>query len=251
MINTTVTISPSITATPCPIATTFKPSLTITNHPPTPTRIPILTPTNPPSIIPPEISMGNQSKKQIIFTFDGGAGIQSMQEILDTLQKHNIKSTFFTTGTWANQNQEYIKKIASNGHEIFNHTYTHPYLTNVSDEQIISELKRTEDLIMLLTHKSTKPYFRAPYGDRNLHVREIAGKQGYQSIYWTIDALDWKESEGYTAEQVKQRIYTNQRPGAIILMHIGDTITGQILDEVLTKLEGDGYQIVPLSTGIH
>jgi peptidoglycan-N-acetylglucosamine deacetylase len=267
--------SPEITATPCPTdennqiiqisqLPTSTPCPTISISPPRESNLPsiISTPTakptitRPPSPTPtvfvmqPEINIGNTSKKQIAFTFDGGAGTQSMQKILNTLQKHNVKGTFFVTGDWAYKNQGWILEMSNKGHEIFNHTYTHPYLTKIPDDQIITEFKRTEDLIVKLTGKSTKPYFRAPYGDRNTRVLEVAGRQGYRSIYWTVDALDWKESEGYTAEQVKQRIYSNQRNGAIVLMHIGDNITGQILDEVFTKIIAEGYQPVSLTQAL-
>jgi len=199
---------------------------------------------------PAEISWGNRNKKQVIFTFDGGSGIQSAQTILDTLEKHSVKGTFFLTGAWANKNQALTRQISQKSHEIFNHTYNHPRLTDISDTQIASEFKDTDDLIRNLTGKSTKPYFRPPYGARNPHVLDIAASQGYQSVYWTVDALDWKESSGETAEQVKNRILQKLQPGVIYLMHIGDNITGQILDSVFQQIEAQGYSIVSLSQGL-
>jgi peptidoglycan-N-acetylglucosamine deacetylase len=71
---------------------------------------------------------------------------------------------------------------------------------------------------------------------------------GWQSVYWTLDALDWEP--GKTAEQVKQRIYSNLKNGAIILMHVGDDITGNIIDEVFTYVENQGYKIINLSEGL-
>lgn len=243
------TLRPSISYSPSQNPTASAPLTQSTKLPPTPlTQYP--TPTKPPFVLSPEISLGNTQKKQMIFTFDAGAGTQSLQQILDTLQKHTVKGTFFITGSWAVKNPELLKKIADGEHEIFNHTYTHPYLTEASDMKIITELSSTETSIFTLVKRTTKPYFRAPYGDRNQQVIGIAGGQGYRSVYWSIDALDWKEPEGYTAEQVKQRIYNNQKNGAIVLMHIGDNITGQILDEVFTKLKHDGFQIVSLTQGL-
>lgn len=204
--------------------------------------------TTPPFQISGEISRGNPNKKQIIFTFDGGAGINSAQKILETAQKHNLKLTFFSTGKFAEKNPDLIKQIASSGHEIFNHTYSHPHLTQLTDEQIKEELIKTDQIISDLTNTTTKPFFRPPYGDRNTHVLEIAQGAGWQSVYWTLDALDWMTDK--TAEQVKQRIYSNLKNGAIILMHVGDDITGSILDEVFTYIENQGYKIVSLSEGV-
>jgi peptidoglycan/xylan/chitin deacetylase (PgdA/CDA1 family) len=230
----TASSQPTATITPTPA----------TNLTPSPPNQPAFTGT------PPEIAWGNRDKKQVIFTFDGGSGIQSAQAILDTLAKHKVKGTLFLTGSWVSKNPDLTKQIAKKGYEIYNHTYNHPYLTQIPDAQIISELKAADDLVFNLTGKHTKPYFRPPYGARNDHVREVAAKEGYQSVYWTIDALDWKESSGTTADQVKARIMENLKPGTIYLMHIGDNITGQILDEVFQQIKGQGYSIVSLSQGI-
>jgi peptidoglycan/xylan/chitin deacetylase (PgdA/CDA1 family) len=202
----------------------------------------------PPFIVKGEISRGNPAKKQIIFTFDAGAGTNSLQKILETAKTHNLKVTFFSTGKFAEKNPEIIKQIAADGHEIFNHTYSHPHLTQITDEQIKEELDKTEQIISGLTQKTTKPYFRPPYGDRNNHVLEIAKENSYQSVFWTLDALDWMTDK--TAEQVKEKIYSNLKNGAIILMHLGDDITGNILDEVFTYIENRGYKIVSLTEGL-
>lgn len=252
--STTVIPSTAVVTSSIPCTTSIIPSSTILK-----TTIPLTTlkPTNTPlpTTIKPtqsftEINIGDTSKKQVIFTFDAGAGTQSMQKILDVLKKYNVTGTFFITGKWAEANKEYIKTISSNNYEIYNHTYNHPYLTKISDEDIIKELKTTEDLIYSLTGKSTKPFFRAPYGDRNNHVLSVTANQGYRSVYWTVDALDWKESSGETSDQVKDIIYKNLKPGCIYLMHIGDNITGQILDEVFQHVIAQGYSIKSLSQGL-
>lgn len=203
---------------------------------------------SPPFVVKGEISGGNPAKKQIIFTFDGGASNVSVQKILETAKKHSVKLTFFVTAKFVEQNPEPIKKIAQEGHEIFNHTYSHPHLTQLTDGQIREELKKCDDVVYNLTGKNTKPYFRPPYGDRDQRVLKIAQEEGYQSVYWSTDALDWMA--GRTAEQVKERIYSNLKPGAIILMHVGDDITGNVLDEVFTYIENQGYKIVSLTEGL-
>lgn len=195
-----------------------------------------------------EISKGNPNKKQVIFTFDAGADNQSAAKILEIAKKHNVKITFFVTGKFAEKFPDLIKQMAADGHEIFNHTYSHPHLTQITDEQIKEELQKAEEIIRSLTGTTTKPYFRPPYGSRNAHVLAVAQNQGYQSVFWTLDALDWIVDK--TEQAVKDRIYNNLKNGSIILMHVGDNITGNILDEVFTKIENDGYKIVPLSQGI-
>jgi peptidoglycan/xylan/chitin deacetylase (PgdA/CDA1 family) len=201
-------------------------------------------------VTPAEIVWGNRNEKQVIFTFDAGSGTNSLQSILETLAKHNVKGTFFLTGKWAEQNPEAVKQISDANHEIFNHTYDHPHLIQLSASEIQNELQRTNEIIKNLTGVSTKPYFRPPFGERNSAVLDAAAQAGYQSVYWTIDVLDWKEDSGFTAEQAKERIFGNLSAGTIYLMHVGDNITGEILDEVFTQIENQGYKIVSLMQGV-
>ena len=201
-------------------------------------------------IVPTEIVRGDTTKKQIIFTFDAGSGTVSVVPILGALKKHNIKGTFFLTGKWALNNPSLTRMIVDDGHEVFNHTYDHPYLTSLKDEEITAQLVNMNEAFHNIVGSGTKPYFRPPYGDRNERVLRITAQAGYRSVYWTLDAHDWKESEGMTDNEVKERILTNLEPGMIILMHVGDNITGNILDDVLTKIKQLGYTAVSLTQGL-
>lgn len=197
-----------------------------------------------------EITHGDTRKKQVIFTFDGGDGIQSADQILAVLAKHQVKGTFFLTGKFIEANPELVKRMAASGNEIFNHTYDHPHLTQSSDGEIAGELQKMESVLEATTGISPRPYFRAPYGDRDQRVLGEAFKVGYESVYWSIDARDWEESTGETAAEVHDNIISNLAPGNIYLMHIGDAITGSILDEVFTEIENRGYRLVSLTQGL-
>jgi peptidoglycan/xylan/chitin deacetylase (PgdA/CDA1 family) len=197
-----------------------------------------------------EIAHGDTTKKQVIFTFDGGGTIQSANTILQVLAKHHVKGTFFLTGKMVQANPDLVRRVASAGHEIFSHTFDHPDLTTLTDDQITQELNIMEGILKTTANVSPKPYFRAPYGARNARVLAVAAKDGYRSVYWTLDALDWKEPQGETAQQVKERILSHVAPGNIYLMHVGDSITGSILDDVFTTIESKGYRIVSLTQGI-
>ncbi len=197
-----------------------------------------------------EITIADTGKKQVVFTFDAGAQSISVDSILKSLKKYKLKGTFFVTGNYARKNPDLVRKIAQEGHEIFNHTDNHLNLTKISEASIVAELENADKTISNLTGKTTKPYFRPPYGARDKRVREIAASLGYQCVYWTIDALDWKEGQGITDSYVKKRILDNLRPGTIILMHVGDGITGRILDEVMKEIERKGYMINPLSKSL-
>ena len=197
-----------------------------------------------------EIVYGDRTKKVMIFTFDAGDKAQSAEGILTVLAKHHVKGTFFMTGKFIEANPALVKQISSGGNEIFDHTYDHKDLTTLTDAQIKAELDGMNALLASTTGMSARPYFRAPYGARDLRVRTAAAADGFQSVYWTLDARDWMESTGETADQVRERILSNIAPGTIVLMHVGDTITAAILDDVFTKIEAQGYKIVSLSQGL-
>lgn len=200
--------------------------------------------------VPPEISYGDRTKKQVILTFDGGEGNDSADAILSTLHAKGLRGTFFLTGAFVDRNQALVKRIHTEGHEIYNHTNSHPHLTTLSSTAIATELERMDSKIRTITGSSTKPFFRPPYGDRDSHVALAAAQAGYRSVYWSVDALDWQESSGMTDDVVEQRILNGLHPGSIVLMHVGDTITGRILGRVIDEIRNRGYELVSLSQGI-
>jgi peptidoglycan/xylan/chitin deacetylase (PgdA/CDA1 family) len=164
------------------------------------------------------------------------------------LAQYGVRGTFFLTGKFSEANPDLTRQIASAGHEIFNHTYSHPDLATVSDDTIAAELQREENINLSLTGKSTKPYFRPPYGSRNAHILDVAWAQGYRSVYWTVDALDWQTTA--TDSFVYNRVISNLSNGMIVLMHIGDDITGRILGSLFADIKSRGYSIVSLTQGL-
>lgn len=197
-----------------------------------------------------EIVRGDISKRQVIFTFDGGDGSESSMKVLQVLAKHNVKGSFFLTGKFVEANQDLVRSMALLGHEVYNHTYSHLHLPKLNDDDIDAQMKMTEEVLKRVANIDPKPYMRAPYGDRDGRVLKKLFKDGYQSVYWTVDAMDWEESNGQTAKEVKERILMNLAPGNIYLMHLGDNLTGQILDEVFTNIESKGFKIVSLKEGV-
>lgn len=237
--NKKVTSVPSATTTVTP--KTSVPSQTSV----TPTEVsktrPIIEPMNK------EVNIGNTSLKNIALTFDAGSGSTQTASILDILKENNLHATFFLTGKWAEQNPELVKKIVAEGHTLGNHTYDHTDLTTLSDSEIKTEFEKTENIIQnIVPGTPLKPYFRPPYGARNQHVWDYVANLGYQSIYWTVDALDWQE--GKTVNEVKQRVFDSATNGAIILMHVGDDLTPQALPSIISELQNRGYKLGTLES---
>lgn len=193
------------------------------------------------------ITSGNTTSKVVALTFDDGADGTNVNKILKILADHNVKSTFFLTGSGANHHPQAIKNIAAQGHEVSNHSYSHPDFTKLTAAQMKSELDRTETVIRNLTGKTTKPLFRAPFGAVNNNVLAGVGAAGYtHTIQWDIDTVDWK---GISASQITNKVMNNVKPGSIVLMHTGAGAPGTpvALPDMITKLKAQGYKFVTVS----
>lgn len=192
---------------------------------------------------------GDRTKEQVIFTFDGGSVDVSGRQILPVLAKHHVKGTFFLTGKFMEQNADLVKQMIAAGYEVYSHTYDHPYLTRISDIEIADELKKADMTFKDITGGTLRPYYRPPYGDIDKRVIETAYEYGYEAVLWSVDAEDW-EAPNISDEEVVNKIISNIRPGNIFLMHIGDDITGRVLDRVFSEIEAKGYKIVSLREGL-
>jgi polysaccharide deacetylase family sporulation protein PdaB len=192
------------------------------------------------------VSKVNTTAKVVALTFDDGSDGAKAQKILQILSQNNIKSTFFLTGEAAEQHPQLIKNIVAQGHEIGNHSYSHPYFTQISSTMMKEELNKTETIIKSLTGLTTKPLFRAPYGAYNSSVLQAVGEVGYtKTIMWTIDTVDWT---GNSANEITQRVLNNISPGSIVLMHVASgTNTTVALPGMISSLKSMGYSFVTVS----
>lgn len=148
----------------------------------------------------------------------------------------------FVTGQFAQLYPETIRKMAFDGHEIANHSMTHPHFTELTAPEISAEIGATEGTVQGLTGLSTMPYFRFPYGDRNIPAIQFLNSIGYVSVNWTIDSRDWQ----HPPAQVSSTILSQLRGGAIILMHDRDT-TVQVLPGVIDGIRSQGFVPVTLT----
>jgi peptidoglycan/xylan/chitin deacetylase (PgdA/CDA1 family) len=137
-----------------------------------------------------EVVRGAPGRRQIALTFDGGSGADALPELLAALRDASAKCTFFLTGEWVQRYPNSAKQIVRDGHEIGNHTWSHPDLTTLSERDISWEINRADAAIQAFYGQSTRPLFRAPFGARNNRVLRFVHALGYRSIYWSLDSLD-------------------------------------------------------------
>lgn len=193
------------------------------------------------------VTKGNTTSKVVALTFDDGSDGTNINKILDILSANNVKATFFLTGSGANNHPTWIKNISAKGHQLGNHSYSHPDFTKLTAAKIKSELDTTEATIKGLTGKTTKPIFRAPFGASNASVLKAVGDAGYtHTIQWNIDTVDWK---GVSSTQITDKVLNNIVPGSIVLMHTGAGASGTpgALPGMISKLKAKGYKFVTVS----
>jgi polysaccharide deacetylase family sporulation protein PdaB len=189
----------------------------------------------------------NTTSKVIALTFDDGSDGTNIQKILDTLSANKVKATFFLTGSGAEKHSQAIKNIVAKGHQISNHSFSHPDFTKLSAAKMKAELDKTEATIKKITGKSTKPLFRAPFGSTNAAVLAAVGNAGYtHTIHWNIDTVDWK---GVSSASITNKVVNNVVPGTIVLMHTGAGASGTpgALPGMISKLKAKGYKFVTVS----
>ena len=148
---------------------------------------------------------------------------------------------------WIEKYPEQVKAIVDAGHEIGNHSNTHPDMAQLDKRQIEEEIKVTNDKISEFTGEETI-LFRPPFGSYSNDLIEGAKDLGCYTIQWDVDSLDWK-NEG--AEQIINRVVSNVSPGSIVLFHNNAEYTTQALPTIIKELKDQDYSIVPISELIY
>ena len=180
----------------------------------------------------------------IALTFDDGPSEKLTPRLLDLLAQHHIHATFFVIGENVAQHPEIVKRAAREGHEIGNHSWSHPNLAKMSDENVRSQIKRTEEVISGAI--GTRPVLlRPPYGSlaaRQKHL--IHDELGYEIVLWDVDPYDWKRPG---PSVVTNRILKETRPGSIVLSHDIHPGTIEAMPATLNELEAKGFKFVTVS----
>lgn len=192
------------------------------------------------------IKSGSRDKKLIALTFDDGPHPKETNQVLDVLKKYNVKATFFIAGKHANWYPEPLIRASKEGHEIGNHTFNHPDISNLSSSQIETEMIKCEEILLKLTGKKTN-LFRPPYGSyKKEDLLKIAQKYDYKIILWTtIDARDW---ENPMAEKIANTIIDKAKNGDIVLLHdYATNNTVEALDILIPAMIEKGFKFVTVS----
>ena len=184
---------------------------------------------------------------KVALSFDCAWGVDYTDSLLDTLEKENVRVTFFTVQFWSEKYPDYLKKISEKGHEIGTHSATHPYMSRLTETEIKTELETSSAAIESITGKEVE-LFRPPYGDYDDLLINTSNAMGLYPIQWDVDSLDWKN---LSASDIASRIVERTKSGSIILMHNNGLHTAEALPIVIDTLRANGFEFVPIGELIY
>jgi peptidoglycan/xylan/chitin deacetylase (PgdA/CDA1 family) len=219
----------------------------------------------------PDFTRGPVDRKEIVVSFDAGSSDRGAREILNALRERGIRTTIFLTGEFIRRYPELARRVASDGHEVGNHTDTHPHLTMFAQDGrqatrsqvdrafLMNELGRTASAYRETTGLEMAPLWRAPYGEENAQIRRWAAEAGYWHVGWTgghagLDGLDWISDPGSPAYRtslgVVERLVSHAENGGIVLLHLGSDRADPIaprIPELLDRLQSRGFRLARAS----
>ncbi|MBQ3052786.1 MAG: polysaccharide deacetylase family protein [Clostridia bacterium] len=187
-------------------------------------------------------------KKQVAISFDAAWGNDDTETLINILKEYEVPATFFVVGAWVDKYPESVKQLSDAGHQIQNHSNTHPHMSQISVSQIKDELESCNKKIESITGVYPT-LLRAPYGDYNNTLIETTNDMNMEVIQWDVDSLDWKDNA--TPDSICQRVTSKVKNGSIVLFHNDADHTPEALPNILKCLKDEGYEFVFISDLIY
>jgi peptidoglycan/xylan/chitin deacetylase (PgdA/CDA1 family) len=201
------------------------------------------------------ISHGSRNTNLVAITIDDGAGPELIGKTLRILRENDVKATFFPMGSWVDLHPEVWKEAVDDGHELGNHTYSHAFLTTVSDERVKEELNRWQEAVdNALGFKYQTYFFRppgmdgftSPQGSTAKRYKEIIANKGMFAVLWDVELVYALRNEAYTTARVTEHVLANAKGGSIVLLHFTENdITA--LPDIINGLRRRGLEPCSLS----
>lgn len=190
--------------------------------------------------------IGNTSKKVLYLTFDNGYENGFTAPILDTLREKKVPAAFFVTGHYVKDQPELIKRMVDEGHIVGNHSWSHPDMTTMSNDQIRQELARVKDGVAAISSQKSMHYLRPPRGIFNDRVLAVSREEGYTSVFWSLAYKDWEVNNQKGADYAYQQIMKQLHPGSIMLIHSVSSDNAAALPRVIDDARAKGYEFESL-----
>ena len=187
--------------------------------------------------------IGDTGEKVLYLTFDAGYENGCTEKILDTLKKHQVSAAFFLVGNYIQRNADLVRRMVEEGHTVGNHTMHHYDMSKISDKETFAkELQDLEALYKETTGQELPKYYRPPQGIYSEENLKMAQELGYKTVFWSLAYVDWNNDAQPTAGEAFAKLLPRTHSGAVVLLHSTSKTNAEILDELLTKWEEEGYR---------
>ena len=191
---------------------------------------------------PSPIYRGHPEKPMVSFIINVAWGNEYLPEILATLKRHQVSVSFFLEGNWVKNNPDLAKMIVSAGHEVGNHSYTHPNMQKLTASQTRDQMVRTNEVIEAATGEKSV-WFAPPSGSYRDETVKIAAELNMKTVMWTVDTIDWQKP---SPDLLINRVITKIDNGSMVLMHPTESTT-KSLNRLITLIKEKGLQISTVS----
>lgn len=186
------------------------------------------------------------TRRELALTFDDGPNDPYTLQLLEVLSKCNVKATFFMIGKYVDQRPDIVRDVVAAGHEVGNHTYTHPNLIFRSQAQFREELGRCERALHNAVGDKHAPLFRPPFGARRPAVLRTVRKAGMEPVMWSVTGYDWSAK---SSEEIERKVTKQVRGGDVVLLHDGGHLafgtdrshTVRATARLIERYQGEGW----------
>ena len=191
------------------------------------------------------IYAGDKNSNKVSLMINVYWGNDSLLKMLDILDKHEVKATFFVGGTWVKDNVELLKLIHSKGHEIASHGYSHKEHAKLDYTSNLTEIQKCHEMVKDVLNIEME-LFAPPGGSYNQNTIKAAGFLNYKTIMWTRDTIDWRD---HNTSLIYNRAVTNMSGGDLILMHPTEN-TAEALSNIISYAKRHKFELVTVSRNL-
>lgn len=185
--------------------------------------------------------IGDESKKEVILTFDAGYDNGELDRILNVLKEKEVTASFFITGDFVKRFPDLTIRLANDGHVICNHSYSHHKIQTMTKQELSDDLTKLENAYYDLTNQRMAKYFRPPEGEFDRASLLKVQSLGFKTVFWSIAYRDWEENRQSSKDKAIKSIVDNLHPGAIILLHSVSRTNSESLCDIIDAIKDNGY----------
>jgi peptidoglycan/xylan/chitin deacetylase (PgdA/CDA1 family) len=191
------------------------------------------------------LAHGETLEPKMALSFDDGPSLANTPRLLDILRESGARATFFVVGEKIKGRETLLERMVADGHEVGNHTYTHPHTIRLTNNELRQEVERTNEAIQAVTQLPVT-LIRPPFGKDRRRIAQLADALGMTAVLWSIDSGD---TQGLSTTEIADRVLQRAKPGAIVLFHDGDDLRPSTLGGVEAVLRADDLSLEVTTVG--